>query len=420
MKQNKKVALLMILSLLVSIFLGSFVTYADTDSNNVETYDAGNEISNDSPLVLPENSSYKAVPNDGSVTVPEGFSIDKNGYVLDGNGSIVDPDTLTINVASAGYTVKNSSGSVILTTYNLFEAINKAASANGNKVYITNTTTVVFARNDSAPMYYVYQYCNYYGSYSTLSSAISWCQQYNYSRTIGNNGSVAWDYRSFLKGSTSTVELNRGGYYEVKAVSGYNKVSGKIMLTSAKFKKSQTAQLIVPYCFYAFKNSAGTYEVGIFHNDSTSKWDLYYKTIGSSTINNLGSVANDVVSGSEISGSTDVNLTVAINTDGSMTVTANSTVKTLTNTGITSSCNIQRNISCVTSMTGRYTPDYRNMGYFKNVVWQSNTIYNGTTSYSWGATSTPTSYAMVYNTDVCSGSASGTTDTINIFYDSAQ
>ncbi len=397
-------------------------------------------------LNLDESYRYSVEIN-GS-TIKEGDLNSELEYVtynnIDEQLEIENPEFNSVRATGQTFRAYYSSGSTAgSSTNSLFKAIEDARKAGTNAYVLMNCSQKVFEMS-STVQYYMYQFDQYYGATTSLTTAKQWMTNYNYAHVINNEAYPLYDSIYSIKGNlTATsanayIEHNVGSYYyNISTGGSYKKISIDCDLSAFKFKRADSDKVKNNfYIFLASRQSTGICEFGLIMSGTGSATTIspYYKPANSSSvIRQSDTIATGTKNSSGVISFTDtIRLTYGISS-GQMICTAQNltTGTTLSYTFNVSSLSGTSQTTWVYAVSSppikssNALNDLRSGAYAITLRLFNAKLYNSTTSSAGVSIAPSTSlcqYAFVYNTDCGayskSGSGSATVETIALFYDS--
>lgn len=341
------------------------------------------------------------------------------------------------NVKYQAYAGSSKEGSA---QKSLFAAIELIRTKANGVVKRTDTGATVFDKNSD---YHKYQFTAYYGSCSTQEQAKKWIEDFAYSHVIKKDCHL-YD-NSFISQTMSGVkveawnkESDNGGYV-VKYANmwlGYRTGSATVNLSQARLKASTNSkQGCNAFVYISTQNNDVTVDFGLICSPhSNGNWYPCYNIAG--LVDEHGNKVpgfkkfDDVIvtstknSSGEYLPNKDVTMQYTFDEKGNIFFTVNGKPYTIesSKTGIKK---FDRSFLFMTSYVpilgesnqDKQTPDFRNDGYFRNVVWKNCKLGKTTPNVPFNYNSSNRSLYLEYNTDCCSTNHSGTTETVNIFYD---
>lgn len=316
----------------------------------------------------------------------------------------------------------------------LFAAIELIRTKENGLVKRTDTGATVFDKNND---YHKYQFTAYYGSCSKQEEADKWIENFAYSHVIKKDCHL-YD-NSFISQTMKDVKVeawnkepNNGGYV-VKYANmwlGYRTGSATVNLSQARLKASTNSkQGCNAFVYISTQNNDVTVDFGLICSPHTNgNWYPCYNIAGGENagFHKFGDVivTSTKNSSGEYLPNKDVTMQYTFDEKGNISFTVNGKNYTLksTETGIKK---YDRSFLFMTSYVpilgelnkDKQTPDFRNDGYFRNVVWKNCKLGKTTPNVPFNYNSSNRSLYLEYNTDCCSTNHSGTTEVVNIFYD---
>ena len=149
-------------------------------------------------------------------TIKEGDLNSELEYVtynnIDEQLEIENPEFNSVRATSQTFRAYYSSGSTAgSSTNSLFKAIEDARKAGTNAYVLMNCSQKVFEMS-STVQYYMYQFDQYYGATTSLTTAKQWMTNYNYAHVINNEAYPLYDsiYSSGVISFTDTIRLTYG------------------------------------------------------------------------------------------------------------------------------------------------------------------------------------------------------------------
>ncbi len=316
----------------------------------------------------------------------------------------------------------------------LFAAIELIRTKANGVVKRTDTGATVFDKNSD---YHKYQFTAYYGSCNEPKEAEKWIEDFAYSHVIKKDCHL-YD-NSFISQTMSGVKVEAwnkepdNGGYVVKYANmwlGYRTGSATVNLSQARLKASTNSkQGCNAFVYISTQNNDVTVDFGLICSPhSNGNWYPCYNIAGGE---NAGFKRFDDVivtstknSSGEYLPDKDVTMQYTFDEKGNVFFTVNGKPyeieldKPVIQKFDRSFLFMTSYVPILDTLSkDKQTPDFRNGGYFRNVVWKNCKLGKTTPNVPFNYNSSNRSLYLEYNTDCCSTNHSGTTETVNIFYD---